>query len=45
VERIEARLGNSPEQELATALGEIGRIARFRLEAMNGGSPLGDRVK
>lgn len=33
IERIDKRLGNTPEAELATALDEIGRIARFRLEA------------
>jgi 2-oxo-4-hydroxy-4-carboxy-5-ureidoimidazoline decarboxylase len=38
VERIEARLGNSPEQEFETALAEIGRIALFRLEAMTRGA-------
>ena len=34
IERIEARLGNPAEAEFATALAEIGRIARFRLEAL-----------
>ena len=34
IERMEARLGNTREAELATALAEIGRIARFRLEAL-----------
>jgi len=34
IERIEARLRQTREAELATALQEIGRIARFRLEAM-----------
>jgi 2-oxo-4-hydroxy-4-carboxy-5-ureidoimidazoline decarboxylase len=34
IERIEARLGNDREAERATALREIGRIARFRLEAL-----------
>jgi 2-oxo-4-hydroxy-4-carboxy-5-ureidoimidazoline decarboxylase len=34
IERMEARLGNTHEAELATALAEIGRIARFRLEAL-----------
>ncbi|MEO7741719.1 MAG: 2-oxo-4-hydroxy-4-carboxy-5-ureidoimidazoline decarboxylase, partial [Usitatibacter sp.] len=34
IERIENRLGNTPEAELDTALEEIGRIARFRLEAL-----------
>jgi 2-oxo-4-hydroxy-4-carboxy-5-ureidoimidazoline decarboxylase len=34
IERIEARLGNDAEAERATALREIGRIARFRLEAL-----------
>ena len=34
IERMEARLGNTFEAELATALAEIGRIARFRLEAL-----------
>jgi 2-oxo-4-hydroxy-4-carboxy--5-ureidoimidazoline (OHCU) decarboxylase len=28
----DARLGNTPEQETATALGEIAKIARLRLE-------------
>ena len=40
VERIEARLGNSPDEEFETALREIGRIARFRLEAL-GAAPSG----
>jgi len=35
VERIEARLANSPDAEFETALREIGRIARFRLEAIS----------
>ncbi|HUQ27992.1 MAG TPA: 2-oxo-4-hydroxy-4-carboxy-5-ureidoimidazoline decarboxylase [Usitatibacter sp.] len=34
IERIEARLAHTREAELATALAEIGRIARFRLEAL-----------
>ena len=34
IERMESRLGNGREAELATALAEIGRIARFRLEAL-----------
>ena len=34
IERMEARLANSREAEVATALDEIGRIARFRLEAL-----------
>jgi 2-oxo-4-hydroxy-4-carboxy-5-ureidoimidazoline decarboxylase len=34
IERIEARLANDREAERATALREIGRIARFRLEAL-----------
>ena len=34
IERIEARLGNDAETERAAALREIGRIARFRLEAL-----------
>jgi len=34
IERIEARLLHTREAELATALEEIGRIARFRLEAL-----------
>ena len=34
IERMEERLPHTREQELATALGEIGRIARFRLEAL-----------
>jgi 2-oxo-4-hydroxy-4-carboxy-5-ureidoimidazoline decarboxylase len=29
---LEARVRNSPEQELATALGEVAKIARFRLD-------------
>ena len=33
IERIEARLRNAREVEFATALQEIDRIARFRLEA------------
>ena len=34
IERIERRLDNTAEAELANALAEIGRIARFRLEAL-----------
>ena len=34
IERIEVRLGHTPEVELAAALHEIGRIARSRLEAL-----------
>ena len=34
IERMEARLPNTREEEIATALEQIGRIARFRLEAM-----------
>ena len=34
IERIEARLQHTREAELATALQEIGRIARVRLEAL-----------
>ena len=34
IARIEARLEHTREAELATALAEIGRIARFRLEAL-----------
>lgn len=34
IERMEARLPNSPEEEFHAALREIGRIARFRLEAL-----------
>lgn len=34
IARIEARLANTPEAEFAAALEEIGRIARFRLEAL-----------
>ena len=34
IERIEGRLPHTREAELATALAEIGRIARFRLEAL-----------
>ena len=33
IERMQARLPNSREDEIAAALHEIGRIARFRLEA------------
>jgi OHCU decarboxylase len=32
LENAEARLGNSREQELATALGEVAKIARLRLD-------------
>ena len=35
IERMEGRLHNDREQELATALAEIGRIARLRLEALS----------
>jgi len=35
IERIEARLQHTREAECATALQEIGRIARFRLEALS----------
>jgi 2-oxo-4-hydroxy-4-carboxy-5-ureidoimidazoline decarboxylase len=34
IERMEARLSNTPQQEVATALQQVGRIARFRLEAL-----------
>lgn len=34
IDRMEARLANGREAELATALAEVGRIARFRLEAL-----------
>jgi 2-oxo-4-hydroxy-4-carboxy-5-ureidoimidazoline decarboxylase len=34
IARMEARLAHTREAELATALAEIGRIARFRLEAL-----------
>ena len=34
IERMERRLANTPEAEFAAALAEIGRIARFRLEAL-----------
>ena len=34
IERLEARLQNTRAAELATAVREIGRIARFRLEAL-----------
>jgi 2-oxo-4-hydroxy-4-carboxy-5-ureidoimidazoline decarboxylase len=34
IERMEARLAHARAAELATALVEIGRIARFRLEAL-----------
>ena len=32
LENADARLGNSREQEIETALGEIAKIARLRLE-------------
>src|SRR5258706_8291653 len=35
IERIEARLQHARQGELATALQEIGRIARFRLEGLD----------
>ena len=35
IERVEARLKSSREVEFATALGEIGRIARSRLESLS----------
>ncbi|APV50995.1 OHCU decarboxylase [Betaproteobacteria bacterium GR16-43] len=34
IERMEARLPNAREVEVATALEQIGRIARFRLDAL-----------
>jgi 2-oxo-4-hydroxy-4-carboxy-5-ureidoimidazoline decarboxylase len=34
IARMEARLGNDGDREFATALAEIGRIARLRLEAL-----------
>ena len=34
IARMEARLGHEREREFATALAEIGRIARLRLEAL-----------
>ena len=34
--RMDARLANAPEEEFLTCLDEIGRIARFRLEAFFG---------
>jgi len=34
IESMEARLPNTREAEIATALEQIGRIARFRLEAL-----------
>jgi 2-oxo-4-hydroxy-4-carboxy-5-ureidoimidazoline decarboxylase len=34
IERMEARLAHDREHEFATALAEIGRIARLRLEAL-----------
>jgi OHCU decarboxylase len=34
LEAMEQRVGHSPEEERATALREIGRIARFRLAAL-----------
>jgi OHCU decarboxylase len=34
LENFEARLGNSPKQEFATALGEVHKIARIRLEKL-----------
>jgi OHCU decarboxylase len=33
---FERRLGNTPEAEIATAIGEIHKIARLRLEALGG---------
>ena len=35
IDRMEGRLHNDRERELATALAEIGRIARLRLEALS----------
>jgi 2-oxo-4-hydroxy-4-carboxy-5-ureidoimidazoline decarboxylase len=35
IARMEPRLANTREAEVATALAEIGRIARFRLEALS----------
>jgi len=34
LENFEVRLGNSPEQEFVTALGEVHKIARIRLEKL-----------
>ncbi len=34
LENFETRLGNSPQQEFATALGEVHKIARIRLEKL-----------
>jgi 2-oxo-4-hydroxy-4-carboxy-5-ureidoimidazoline decarboxylase len=34
LDSFEKRIGNDPETEFATALGEIDRIARFRLQKM-----------
>jgi 2-oxo-4-hydroxy-4-carboxy-5-ureidoimidazoline decarboxylase len=34
IERMEARLSNDREAEVAAALEQVGRIARFRLEAL-----------
>jgi OHCU decarboxylase len=34
LENFETRLGNSPKQEFATALGEVHKIARIRLEKL-----------
>ena len=34
IERMEARMAHTRDQEVKTALAEIGRIARFRLEAL-----------
>lgn len=34
IERMRARLPNTREAEIETALAEVGRIARFRLEAL-----------
>ena len=34
IARIEPRLGNTREREIATALEQVGRITRFRLEAL-----------
>ena len=37
IARLEQRLGNDREQEIATCLREIGRIARFRLQDLLAG--------
>ena len=36
LDRVEARLANARDAEFRTCLAEIGKIARFRLDAMFG---------